>query len=359
MKRFLIFRAGVNRTTKGSFLFDKKAAASVMDHYTRHGVDVMIDLEHLSIDAKAPNYDPDARGWCKLELDARGNLWAVAVKWTSDGARRLAEKLQRYISPAFLHDKQGATPRIVRLFNIALVGMPATDEIPALVAASRSFTPSGLLGLTTLNVRIETMDLAKMIREKLGLPPEATDEDVMAALEALVEAATAKASEEETEEETETSEGGGDEPPAKTETASDTVTPEEIAALPPKVQAKVMALSARASKAKPGKSKTQEVSDFIAANAAAFTPVTEKWARSQTIETLSDYVSQVGEAHAPPAAERRRTAAKSEEDVDTMTLSDEELEVVALTGISEEMFLNQKKQEATAARLRGSKKGRE
>jgi phage I-like protein len=63
-----------------------------------------------------------------------GELWAVNVKWTPDGERRIREKTQRYVSPAFHADKD--TGRIVQLVNIAMVAMPGTHSAPALVAAT-------------------------------------------------------------------------------------------------------------------------------------------------------------------------------------------------------------------------------
>jgi hypothetical protein len=76
-REFRLFRAGVNETTKGTFLFDKRAAASVMAAYQRQGVDVMIDLEHLSLGgggAGSRQDASDARGWAKLAL-RNGGGW--------------------------------------------------------------------------------------------------------------------------------------------------------------------------------------------------------------------------------------------------------------------------------------------
>lgn len=99
--------------------------------YTRAGVDLPIDLEHESLDIPLRSDSRDARGWFKLEI-RNGELWAVNVRWTPDGARRLSEKTQRYISPAFYTDEEG---RVVELINVALCAMPATYEAPPLVAS--------------------------------------------------------------------------------------------------------------------------------------------------------------------------------------------------------------------------------
>lgn len=136
---FLIFKAGVNPTRNGySVLFDERAAAQVMADYEAHGVDLMIDLGHLSLPeelgGRPDRLDAhDARGWCQLEL-RDGELWAVGVRWTPDGADRLRTKKQRYTSPAFTLD---ADNRPVSVVNIALLSMPGTDHLPALVAAGR------------------------------------------------------------------------------------------------------------------------------------------------------------------------------------------------------------------------------
>jgi len=134
---FRLFVAGWNETENGRYLFDAQAAAEVLAAYQAHGVDRMIDLEHLSLEDPRTSlaFDPDARGWCKLELRPDGSLWAVGVTWTPDGAARLTDKRQRYVSPAFLFDSE--TRRVTQILNVAITAMPATHQTPALVAASR------------------------------------------------------------------------------------------------------------------------------------------------------------------------------------------------------------------------------
>lgn len=134
---FRLFVRGWNETENGRFLFDEEAAAETMKAYATWGVDLMIDLEHQSLEPAIPP-DPtakDARGWCNLELREDGSLWAVNVKWTPDGTARLLEKRQRYVSPAFNVDT--ASGRVTSLINVAIVAMPATHHTPALVAASK------------------------------------------------------------------------------------------------------------------------------------------------------------------------------------------------------------------------------
>ena len=143
---FRLFVRGWNESEKGSVLFDDKAAKSVMAAYSDWGIDLPIDLEHQMLDVEPGAADPtarDARGWCKLEV-RNGELWAVKVRWAPDGAQRLQEKRQRYVSPLFLNDKK--TKRVEKLINIALTALPATHNAPALVAATarrnKSMDPS-------------------------------------------------------------------------------------------------------------------------------------------------------------------------------------------------------------------------
>lgn len=184
-KAFRLFKAGENETTKGVFLFDSKAAELVMAAAKeRGGVEYSIDLEHLSLDPDSRNFDPDARGWFKLEV-RDGELWAVNVRWTPDGVRRLSEKTQRYVSPAFMADEEG---RVTEILNVALVAMPATHGTPALVAANRRtrMTPEQLRALIALlSARFATI-------KKLA---DGDGESAPAGKFAAVKAAAAKAAE--------------------------------------------------------------------------------------------------------------------------------------------------------------------
>lgn len=161
---FRIYKRGWNETTKGNLLFDDAAAKAVMGQYAKEGVDLIVDLNHDSMNEKAlaSRADAsDARAWFKLELRA-GELWAVQARWTPDGARRLAEKTQRYISPVSHYDVK--TKRIQYLANVALCAMPATLHAAPLVAAARQVAP-----------RSATCDaLISMLVKRLGKPRKNT-----------------------------------------------------------------------------------------------------------------------------------------------------------------------------------------
>jgi phage I-like protein len=136
---FRLFKFGDNPTSKGVFVLTPESAAACMAQYKLEGTRQIVDLEHdsLSSEARVARSDAaDARALYSLELRADG-IWATNVVWNPDGERRLREKTQPYISPAFNHDDEGVVWSIV---NAAMCSMPATYNAHALVAASRRTT---------------------------------------------------------------------------------------------------------------------------------------------------------------------------------------------------------------------------
>jgi hypothetical protein len=130
---FRIFRAGINRINGREYLFDEVAAQSVMADYHDHGVELAIDLEHESLKESATREDSkDARGYASLELRG-GELWATQVKWGPDGIRRIREKTQKFISPAYTANAE--TGRIETVVNLSLVAAPGTHGALPLAAA--------------------------------------------------------------------------------------------------------------------------------------------------------------------------------------------------------------------------------
>lgn len=131
---FRLFAAGKVETSKGTFLFDSKAAKSVMAHYADQGNELMVDYDHASLGlALDPAQAGKAAGWFNLEL-RNGELWAVNVRWTEPATLALKRKEWRYMSPAFSTDEDG---RILELINVALTNIPATKKLQPLMAAGQ------------------------------------------------------------------------------------------------------------------------------------------------------------------------------------------------------------------------------
>jgi phage I-like protein len=306
-RRFRIFRKGVNPSSKGPILFDEQAAKDVMACYQQQAVKVMIDLEHLSLDDTASNYDPDARGWTTFELD-KGELWASTVEWTPDGATRLEDKRQRYISPAFTVDKE--TRRVKAVVNLALVGMPATHDAQDLLAASRFARLSAKFpnsNVETLTLKVDSMP--PEILQMLGLPPEATAEDVVAALKALM-----------------------------AKTASKDTPPPVPGAEAEKMAAKILALTTRA---EAGDKAVEELAKIRKAEEESKRSVLlsklpknlEEWGNKQSIASLEEFIK-----HSAPRIEEEQIV---ESDKDKLTAV--ELEACKATGTDPEAFLKFKK----------------
>ncbi len=152
---FRIFRKGENPSTKGSVWFDDVAAALVMAAALKWGNQFAVDLEHHSLLCPDARPDaPDARGYFRPEI-RNGELWAVGVTWTADGAERLRSRKQRYMSPAFnatfdptLCGGRGGR-RVTELLNVGLVAQPASDHLEALVASKHSLDVRSATGYGT------------------------------------------------------------------------------------------------------------------------------------------------------------------------------------------------------------------
>lgn len=272
--RFLLFRWGPNESDKGDAVLTREGVERIMR--TVGSRELMVDLEHRSLDRESRSYDPDARGWFTLGAGEEG-LWAENVRWTADGERRLREKLQRYTSPAFDVDADGT---IVRIVNVALTALPATTWIAPLIAAS----------VTTRGTPMDDTTLLTTLRMILGLPPEATNDEIAAAAMAMAkgEAAPAPAPEVEAPEVEEASAT-----PRTLSAALGTATDAEA-------RAKIVALTAAAEHARTLSTRlaaleaekvARDRADILREHGAKFDARLRTWAQTQTPEALRAFVA--------------------------------------------------------------------
>lgn len=190
---FRVFAAGWNDTTKGPLLFDDVACAAVMTAWRRHGVDVAIDLNHDSIDdaARASRDDAaDARGWCVFEVRPGPELWATHVRWTPDGARRLVDQTQRYISPVAFFDAD--TLRVTEIFNLALVATPAMHNAPALVASRGTMDPKLIQQALDALIEGDAAACAEILKQLVASAAGAEEPEAEPAPEPAVAEATSQ-----------------------------------------------------------------------------------------------------------------------------------------------------------------------
>lgn len=125
---FRVFTLGRNESDHGPFKVTPRSIELLIAD-TR---DVMIDLEHLSLEVESRNYNPDAMGWGRLEARDDG-LYCVAVSWTAEGKERIESRKQRFISPAFYTNSK---KEVIKLINMALTALPAMHSVEPLIAAS-------------------------------------------------------------------------------------------------------------------------------------------------------------------------------------------------------------------------------
>lgn len=126
-KDFRIFSSGKNPATKGVFLFDEKAATSVMAMYDAMGRRVTFDYDHGALLKGSPNPSETAKssGSCQLEI-RQGALWAFDVRWTPKAKQAIEDEEWLYFSPAFDKDKDG---RPTWLINVALTNNPSLYDL--------------------------------------------------------------------------------------------------------------------------------------------------------------------------------------------------------------------------------------
>jgi phage I-like protein len=160
---FRIFRAGVNTSDKGDFIFDEEAARLVMSAFAKKGTALTMDFEHMAAadppviaPASASSWVPEVRG---------GELWATNVHWTDKARQMIEAREYTRISPLFYSDPK--TKRVLRILNVALTNVEALDNVQPLVAAAATTT-----GAVTMK-----MLACKTCAKALKAPTDDTDGD--------------------------------------------------------------------------------------------------------------------------------------------------------------------------------------
>lgn len=165
---------------------DASDAVAVLAKYGRRTNDSVADYEHQTegerrfdaegnLIATIPIEAP-AAGWIKSvewrgEDKTTGGLWGL-VEWT-DRARRLIEaKEYKYFSPVFLYSK--VTGHVTEFLRGAITNKPAIDGMVPVTATEAGQTNA---------LEVRTM---KKLLEALGLKPEATEEEAVAAATAAI-----------------------------------------------------------------------------------------------------------------------------------------------------------------------------
>ena len=154
---------------------DRAAFEQVVADWRDGGAkEILMDFEHKSEVDKIDS-DTRAAAWVtNLAIDDERGL-VGDLKFTDQGAEAVSNRRLRFLSPVWPLDDAG---RPTHLKSVALTNTPRIPVAPVLNKAQPGDTN---VEDTKEN---ETMD---KIKEALGLPPEATDEEVAAAVAALVQ----------------------------------------------------------------------------------------------------------------------------------------------------------------------------
>lgn len=173
-----ILPRGWVKSTQGDFLVDDEAVRLIMEAFAQRKNDIVLDYEHQTLTGQ----EAPAAGWIVALHDRPEGIFAT-VEWTKKAAERLKEREYRYFSPVVLVRK--SDKRAVRLHSGALTNDPAIDGMIPIAAKSQIINKEDNLMDTTTTPVTQTTLLESLIK-LLELPEDATEEQVVEAVEALV-----------------------------------------------------------------------------------------------------------------------------------------------------------------------------
>ncbi|MEF2965661.1 phage protease [Paenibacillus sp. M1] len=177
-----ILPLGLIKSQKGDFVVDDESFKAMKAAMEKRNLDIVVDYEHQTLD----NVQAPAGGWIK-EIILQPDAIAAKVEWTPKAAEYLKNKEYRYLSPVVLVRK--ADTKAVILHSVALTNTPAIDGMFPIVNA---------IDVTEYE-EIENeqggneMDLLKKLAALLGLPEDATEEQVMAKCKEMCDGAKTSA----------------------------------------------------------------------------------------------------------------------------------------------------------------------
>lgn len=161
-----IIPTGHVKSQKGDMFVDEESFQMINKEFERRKLDLVVDYEHQTL----LNVQAPAAGWIK-KLKLVDGAIAAKVEWTEKARNYLENKEYKYISPVVKVRK--SDKKVIALHSVALTNTPAVDGMFAI--CKEGFPTGG-----------EIMDL-KELAAILGLPEEATEDDVRNALKMIVE----------------------------------------------------------------------------------------------------------------------------------------------------------------------------
>ncbi len=157
------------KSQKGDFDVDEESFRLMKETFQERGIDIVIDYEHQTLkDVQAP-----AGGWIK-DLSIEDGAIVAKVEWTPQGKKYLENKEYRYLSPVVLVRKSDG--KAIVLHSAALTNTPAIDGMFPIINSIKLDDYEGG----------NSMDILKQLAALLGLGEDATEEQVVEALKALI-----------------------------------------------------------------------------------------------------------------------------------------------------------------------------
>lgn len=167
-KEIKILPLGVVKSRKGTFLVDDESAEMILRSFNERQLDLVVDYEHQTM----LNMQAPAGGWIRKLRKGKDAIIAD-VEWTDKAAQYLKNKEYRYLSPVIRVRKDR---RVTAIHSVALTNVPAIDGMFAMCSDA---------GLDDF-VKEDKMEL-KELAAILGLPEDATEEQVRSALKSAVQ----------------------------------------------------------------------------------------------------------------------------------------------------------------------------
>ena len=152
-------------SSKGEFEVDESSFQAMKAQLAQRGVDLVVDYEHQTL----KGVEAPAAGWVK-ELKLEGSSIVAVVEWTPRGAEYLKNREYRYLSPVV--NVRKTDNKAVGLHSLALTNTPAIEHMTPIVNSDN------------YEGGHESMDKEKLAAA-LGLGPDATEEQILEAIQAL------------------------------------------------------------------------------------------------------------------------------------------------------------------------------
>lgn len=164
-----IIPLGHVRSQKGDFNVDEESFRLMKEHMNKRGIDIVVDYEHQTLDdVQAP-----AGGWIK-DIYLQDGAIAAKVEWTPTAKKYLENKEYRYLSPVILVRKSDSKATV--LHSVALTNTPAIDGMFPIINS---------VDLDQYEEGGKQMDF-KALAKLLGLPEDATEEQIFNKIKAAL-----------------------------------------------------------------------------------------------------------------------------------------------------------------------------